>query len=41
MAELENVKTAIDAGIGNCIVKPFKESTIIDKLNQLFPSETE
>jgi CheY-like chemotaxis protein len=41
VAELDKVKTAIDTGVENYIVKPFKESTIIDKLNLLFPAETE
>jgi CheY-like chemotaxis protein len=41
VAELDKVKTAINTGVENYIVKPFKESTIIDRLNQLFPAETE
>ena len=40
VAEVDKVKKAIDAGIGSYIVKPFKEATIIDKLNLLFPETT-
>lgn len=36
MAELDKVKTAIDSGIENYIVKPFKEDTLINKINEIF-----
>ena len=39
VAELEKVKQAKNAGIEHYIVKPFKETTIMDKLNQLFPED--
>lgn len=35
MAEMSKVKLAIDSGIENYIVKPFKEDTLIAKINEL------
>ncbi len=37
VAELDKVKQAIQKGIQHYIVKPFKEATILEKLNQIFP----
>lgn len=36
MAELDKVKIAIDAGIKDYIVKPFKEDTILNKINNIY-----
>ena len=36
MAELEKVKTAMQAGIKDYIVKPFKQETIVQKINDIF-----
>ena len=37
MSELDNVKKAMSAGITHYIVKPFKEETLMSKINELFP----
>lgn len=37
VAETQKVRVAIQAGIQHYIVKPFKEVTIMEKLEQLYP----
>lgn len=36
MAELDKVKIAIDSGIKEYIVKPFKQDTILTKISEIF-----
>jgi len=35
MAELDKVKVAIGSGVENYIVKPFKEDTLLSKINEV------
>lgn len=37
VADMDKVKVAIQSGVEHYIVKPFKEATLMDKLNSLFP----
>ncbi len=37
VAEMDKVKTAIQSGIKYYIVKPFKELTLLERLNEIFP----
>ncbi|MDH5766392.1 MAG: response regulator [Gammaproteobacteria bacterium] len=38
MAELDKVKVAINEGVKDYIVKPFKEGTLLSKINGIFAS---
>ncbi len=39
VAEIEKVKTAIQAGVKHYVVKPFKEATLMDKIDDIFPCQ--
>lgn len=40
VAEMDKVKVAIQSGVKYYIVKPFKEQTLLERLNEIFPEQS-